>query len=366
MASLFRSLLLVIAGSTQRELGRQVRYLKVENEILRSKLPARLVVTLKERQRLLKFGVKLGRAIRQLVTIVSPDTFLRWTREDKRAKRKGCKPAKRGRPRTAEQIRELILLMAKENNWGYARIVGELRKLGIRSIAKSTVRNILKEAGLDPCPKRAGSTWDEFVSQHAASLWQCDFFTQKVLTTKGIRDAFLLAFLHVETRRVVLSPATFHPDEAWVAAQAETFVNQARGQGLRVRYVQHDRDGKFAKGFDKALKRRHVKIVRSPVCAPNCQAFVERFIGSIRWECLDHFVFFGLKHLDSVAGTYLTHYLTQRPHQGMENELLSDPQKQRAQRLDNAEADEPLISLRDVRCEQRLGGLLKHYSRKAA
>jgi putative transposase len=281
MASIFRSLLLVIAGSAQRELARQVRCLKVENEILRSKLPARITVTPKERQRLLKFGAKLGRAIRQLVTIVSPDTFLRWIREDKRAKKKGRKPAKRGRLKTAAQIRELILLMAKENNWGYARIVGELRKLGIHSVAKSTVRNILKEAGLDPCPKRAGSTWDEFVSQHAASLWQCDFFSQKVLTTKGIRDAFLLAFLHVETRRVVLSPATFHPDETWVAAQAETFVNQARGEGLRIRYVQHDRDGKFAPAFDTALKRRHVKIVRSPVCAPNCQAFVERFMGSI-------------------------------------------------------------------------------------
>jgi putative transposase len=139
------------------------------------------------------------------------------------------------------------------------------------------------------------------VSRHAASLWQCDFFSQKVLTTKGIREAFLLAFLHVETRRVVLSPATFHPDETWVAAQAETFVKQARGEGLRIRYLQHDRDGKFAPAFDKALKRCHVKVVRSPVCAPNCQAFVERFIGSIRWECLDHFIFFGLKHLDSVA-----------------------------------------------------------------
>jgi putative transposase len=309
MASIFHSLLLVIAGSTQKELARQVRYLKVENEILRSKLPARISVTPRERQRLLKFGAKIGRVIRQLVTIVSPDTFLRWIREDRRAPHKGSKPAKRGRTRTAAQIRELVLLMAKENIWGYARIVGELRKLGIRSIAKCTVRNTLKAAGLDPCPKRAGSTWDEFVSRHAASLWQCDFFAQKVLTTKGIREAFLLAFLHVETRRVILSPPTFHPDEAWVAAQAEAFVNQARREGLKIRYAQHDRDGKYAASFDQALKRRHVEVVRSPICAPNCQAFVERFIGSIRWECLDHFIFFGLKHLDSVAKSYLEHYL---------------------------------------------------------
>ncbi len=185
--SFFNSLLMMIAGATQAELARQVRYLKIENETLRSKLPARIVVTPKERKRLLKFGAKLGKAIRQLVTIVAPDTFLRWIRDDRRAKQRDAKPtAKRGRPRTRGQLRRLVLRMARENEWGYARIVGELKKLGIRSIKKSTVRNILKAAGIDPCPQRAGATWDEFVARHAASLWQCDFFSQKVLTLSGI------------------------------------------------------------------------------------------------------------------------------------------------------------------------------------
>ncbi len=171
MVTIFRSLLFVIAGATQKELARQVRYLKVENELLRSKLPSRIAITPKERQRLLKFGTKLGKAIHQLVTIVTPSTFLRWIREDKRAARKGLPVAKRGRRRTAEQIRKLVIKLAKENPWGYARIVGELRKLRIWSMSKSTIRNILKEYGLDPCPKRSGTTWDEFVSRHANSLW---------------------------------------------------------------------------------------------------------------------------------------------------------------------------------------------------
>lgn len=175
--SLFRSLLLVIAGSTQRKLARQIRYLKVENEILRSKLPARLTITAKERQRLVKFGAKLGKALQQLMTIVTPGTFLRWIREEKRAGRRGTRPAKRGRPRTAEEIRKLIVKLSRENTWGYARIVGKLKKLGIRSIKKSTVRNILKAERLDPRPKRSGATWDEFLAHHAASLWQADFFT---------------------------------------------------------------------------------------------------------------------------------------------------------------------------------------------
>lgn len=363
MASIYRSLLVVIAGCTQRELARQVQYLKTENEILRSKLPTRLTVTPKERQRLLKFGARLGRSIRQLITIVSPDTFLRWLREDKRDG-KGRKPAKRGRPRTAEQIRELIILMAKENSWGYCRIVGELRKLGIHSVTKSTVRNILKAAGLDPCPKRAGSTWDEFISRHAASLWQCDFLSQKVLTTKGLREAFMIAFLHVETRRVILSPATFHPDAAWVTTQAHAFADQARGQGLRVRYLLHDRDAKFAASVDDAFKQRRIKVVRSPKCSPNCNAFVERFFGSLRWECLDHFLFFGLKHLDSVAACFVEHYLRERPHQGKENELLI-PMTGRRRQVGEP-ADETSIPLGDVCCQHRLGGLLKHYSRQAA
>jgi len=142
------------------------------------------------------------------------------------------------------------------------------------------VRNILKAAGIDPCPKRAGTTWDEFVSRHAASLWQRDFFSQKFLTLTGIREAFVLAFLHVETRRVIHSPATFHPNEAWVTSQTETIVEQARSQGLRVRYVQRDRDGKYA-GFDAVLKRKRVKALKGAIRAPNTHAFVERFIAPL-------------------------------------------------------------------------------------
>ena len=227
MMPIFRSLLLVIAGATQRELARQIRYLKVENEVLRSKLPARITVTPKERQRLLKFGAKLGSAIRQLVTIVAPSTFLRWIREAK-GSRCADRVLPRGRPRTAEQIRRLILKLARENNWGYKRIVGELKKLGIRRISVSNVRNILKAAGLDPCPKRAEKTWDQFLKEHAASFWQCDFVSQKVLTFQGLRNAFFLVFLHLESRRIIFSPAVFHPDNRWIQNQAEMFVQQAR------------------------------------------------------------------------------------------------------------------------------------------
>jgi putative transposase len=366
MASIFRSLLLVIAGASQKDLARQIRYLKAENEILRAKLPARITITPKERQRLLRFGAKLGKSIHQLVTIVTPGTFLRWIREERRAIRKGLPPAKRGRRRTAVQIRKLIIKMAKENAWGYARIVGELKKLRIRSVSKSTVRNILREHGLDPCPRRSGTTWDEFVGRHAASLWQADFVSQRILTTQGLRDAFILVFLHVETRRVELSPATLHPNEAWVTIQVEEFVNRARESGLRVRFIQHDRDGKFPCDFDQALSKQRVKVVRTPRCAPDCQAFVERFIRSLRYECLNHFVFFGLGHLDRVAAVYRRYYLAERPHQGKDNELLLRPKGRRKNPPQNSAAGPECVALSEIRCHKRLGGLLKHYSRRAA
>ena len=360
MTPIFRSLLLVIAGVTQRELAREIRYLKVENEVLRSKLPARITVMPKERQRLLKFGAKLARAIQHLITIVAPSTFLRWIREAK-GSRRADRVQSRGRPRTSEQIRRLVLKLARENNWGYKRIVGELKKLGIRRISVSNVRNILKAAGLDPCPKRAEKTWDQFLQEHAASFWQCDFVSQKVLTLQGLRHAFFLVFLHLESRRVIFSPAVLHPSASWVQNQSELFVQQARSSGLRVRYLQHDRDAKFTAELDRSLCRRHVKVVKTPARSPNCQAFVESFIGSLRRECLNHFVFFGTGHLDSVKASYREFYLTDRPHQGKENELLTTKRR----RLKRIELDEPLAPS-DVCCHKRLGGLLKSYSRKAA
>lgn len=116
---------------------------------------------------------------------MTPNTLLKWIRAEKQGgKKTGAKP---GRRRTPDQICKLILKLTKENEWGYTRILGELKKLGIRSISRNTVKRILKEAGFDPGPKRGEGTWDEFLKQHAASLWQCDFFSKRILTLQGVR-----------------------------------------------------------------------------------------------------------------------------------------------------------------------------------
>lgn len=363
MNTIFRSLLLVIAGATQRELARQIKYLKVENELLRSRLPQRLTVTPRERVRLVKFAQQLtAKMLHALVSIVHPETLLRWGREARRTKPKR-EPVPRGRPRTPEQLRKLIRKLARENDWGYTRIMGELKKLNIQPPSRNTVKNILKAVGLDPGPQRGEQSWDEFLKRHAASLWQCDFFSRNVLTPKGLRQAFVLAFVHVKTRRVILSPACYRPTAAWMVEQAETFVQQARDAGLRVGRVMHDRDKMFSSAFTQTLRRRHVKRLRTPFRAPNTNAYIERFIQSIEQECLDHFIVFGTSHLDVLCREYLAYYLTERPHQGRDNTILvpAPGNKSRKKKpLDDG------CSLREIRCRSRLGGLLKHYERRAA
>ena len=354
MKNVYHRLLLLIAGSTQKELAAQIRYLKVENEVLRSKLPRRITVTAQEKTRLVKFGSKLGKAVHEIVTIVAPSTLLRWIRETQ--KPGGIKPVRKGRPRTKEDIRELILRFARETDWGYTRIMGELKKLGIKPPSRNTVKNILKEHGLEPGPKRGEGTWDEFLKMHAATLWQCDFYAKRVLTLKGWRDLYLLIFLHVESRKVYVAPATFHPNEVWVTEQAQLFLEHAKAEGLQVGILTHDRDTKFRPAFDEAFTAAGVEIRTTAFRSPNTNAYVERFIQTLQKECLDHFVVFGEQHMDHLVKEFVTHDHEERPHQGKENGLLSL-------------GDEPrpdVVSIGSIDCHERLGGVLKHYQRQAA
>jgi putative transposase len=170
--NLYTSLLVLLTQATDREMSRIVRYVVEENRTLRARLPDRINVTRKERNRLLRFGRNLGTAaIQKVVGIVSPSTFPRWIREESKSKKK--RSGTRGRPKSAADIRELILLMAKENAWGYTRIMGELKKLGIKPPSRNTVKKILKAAGFEPGPRRGEGTWDEFLFRHAKCPTSC-------------------------------------------------------------------------------------------------------------------------------------------------------------------------------------------------
>ncbi len=164
----------------------------------------------------------------------------------------------------------------------------------------------------------------------------------------------------------VLSPATFHPNEPWVVEQAESFVKKAREQGLPVANVQHDCDTKFPKSFDAAIKRAHAKTIRTAFRSPNTNAFVERFIQTIQQECLDRFVIFGEQHMDHICKEFLTYYHDDRPHQSLDNDPITKPKKRGRPKTKPGKIEDEVVPLREVKCKERLGGLLKSYSRKAA
>ena len=204
MKKLIHPLLMLIAQATEKELVLYIEYLKAENRILRSKLPKRVTVTPAERARLVALGVRLGSAIKEVITIVHPRTFARWVGQDSSA----AKPRRRGRPLKPEEIRQLVIQMAKDTGWGYKRILGELKKLRIHNISRSNISRILKENGFDPGPKRGDGTWHDFVRRHIKTLWATDFFTKTVWTIRGPVTYYILFFIHIHTRRVHIAGVT--------------------------------------------------------------------------------------------------------------------------------------------------------------
>lgn len=212
MSDLLQRFLRLMNHADARDLLAQIEFLKLENEILRSRLPKQIRLTREERSRLLRCGRRIGAAVKDLITIVTPRTFARWMSGERRS---DGGPPKMGRPRKPESVRALVLRLARETGWGYTRILGELRKLGIHDISRSTIVNILREHGFVPGPRRGDGSWEDFIYRHAKTIWACDFFSKKVWTRRGLVDHFVLMFINIQTRRVHVSPATPRPNEAW-------------------------------------------------------------------------------------------------------------------------------------------------------
>jgi putative transposase len=213
MTFVLQPLLAMLASLTHQELARQVVFLRVENCVLRSRLPTRIGVTPCERSRLLALGSDLRTLLRGLVSVVCYGIFLPLRREAKAAHLTHKQPAQRvGRPRTAGDIPELLMRLARENSWGYTCILGELRKLGITHISRQTVKAILKAHGISPVPDRGGGKWTEFIRPHAATHWQYDFLSKPIWTLKGLVNLYKLVFLYIGPYRLRISSATRRPD----------------------------------------------------------------------------------------------------------------------------------------------------------
>ncbi|TWT72837.1 Integrase core domain protein [Posidoniimonas polymericola] len=355
MKGWFTPLLFLLARSGEDHLRRQILFLKAELEMTRARVPqTRIFLSYEERERLLELGDGIGSVVLKLVSIVHPRTYQRWLER----RSQGQPPAKKmGRKGTPENLRQIVVRLATQTGWGYGRIVGELKKLRIQCVGRTTVRTILKEEGVSPSPKRGRGTWDEFIKIHADTLWQCDFFSKMVVTKTGLKQAYVLAFLHVESRRVICSPATFRADDQWMVEQAESMLKQAKVMELPVRYLVRDQDFKYSKRFDRVFSASGVAVEPTAPRAPNQNAFVERWIQSVKYECLNHFIACGLNHLDYLVSEFVDYYHERRPHQRKDNKPLLGVW---------SDADDPPSSGDEVVCRERLGGVLKCYERKAA
>ncbi len=303
----FSALLQLLMGSRRSEFAKDVELLVLRHQLLvlrrqqpRPSFRAADRAFLAALSRMLQPRGRHG-------LIVTPQTLLRWHRE--LVRRRWTRPQRTGgRPPVERRVRELVLRLARENpRWGYPRIAGELLKLGVR-VSPSTVRRLLLTAGLTPAPRRSGPSWREFLRQQAASVLACDFFTVETLT---LRRYYVLFFIELGSRRVHIVGCTPNPTGAWVAQQARNL--SFTGILERTRFLIHDRDSKFSAAFDEVFRSEGIKVIHTPVRAPQANAYAERFVRTIRAECLDWLLIVGRRHLEHVLRAYMTHYNRGRP-----------------------------------------------------
>jgi putative transposase len=283
--------------------------------------------------------------------LVKPETVLRWHRELVRRKWAtfAARP-RRGRPSIGEEHRELICQLAKENaRWGYLRLRGELRKLGLE-VSASTIRRVLRQHRIPPAPRRSALTWRGFLAAHASTIVATDFFS---VDTVFLKRLYLLFFIHLESRRILFTACTESPDSGWVTQQARNLTWELMELGLRPRFLIRDRDAKFAAAFDSVLAAEGTEVRGTPPRSPQANSIAERWVASARREALDWLLVVNERHLRRVLKEYVEHYNRARPHRSLDlRPPTGDPPL--------GDRDSPVI------VATRLGGLLREYSRAAA
>ena len=244
---------------------------------------------------------------------VSPRTLLRW--HQRLVARRWTYPRRRpGRPLVDREVEALVVRLARENPaWGYRRIVGELHGLGM-GVSASSVRSILIRHRLPPAPERDGVSWRLFLRQQATTMLACDFLT---VETVWLTRIYVLFFVSLERRRVEYVASTSNPDGRWVAQQARNLQMLLTDRKQSFRFLLHDRDSKFGGAFDEVFRTEGMKIIRTPVRAPNANAYAERWVGTVRRECLDRILIVNRCHLEHVLKVYTAHYNRHRPHRSL-------------------------------------------------
>jgi putative transposase len=280
--------------------------------------------------------------------LVRPDTLLRWHR--RLVAGTWTYPHRgSGRPPLDQEVQQLIIRLAKENpRWGYQRIQGELLHLGMQ-ISATAIRTTLRRHGLDPAPRRASGSWRAFLRQQAAGIVACDFFT---VDTIWLRRLYVLFFIELRTRRVHLAGVTANPDGRWVTQQARNLLLMLGERGGQPHFLLRDRDAKFSRSFDDVFSSEGAEVLVTPVRAPRANAYAERWVRTVRGECLDWLLIVGRGHLEQVLRVYVEHYNQHRPHQALGLEAPDPPA--RVTIVD--EDQQGRVRRRDL-----LGGLLHEY-----
>jgi putative transposase len=352
----WQMLLLIISGWMNRQQQNAIEYLRTENSVLREKLgKKRLLLNDDQRRRLAVKGKVLGRKqLNEVGTLFTPDTILRWHRQLVAKKWDHSDRQKTiGRPRIRKVIVDSIVSFARENpTWGYDRIQGALANVGYH-IANSTVANVLKAHGIEPAPNRQRSlSWGTFLNAHWDSVFATDFTTVEVWTRNGLITFYVMAVMHLKTRRVHVAGITTNPHTAWMKQACRHLTDAEDGFLKDASHLIVDRDASFLALREYIGDNIDTEIVLLPPRSPNLNSYLERWFRSLKSECLDRMIFFGRRSLEKAIGEYVEHYHVERNHQGLGNQLIEPGDS-----VDSADGT--------VDCRERLGGLLKYYHRAA-
>jgi putative transposase len=286
--------------------------------------------------------------LQEWVLLVKPDTILKWHRELVRRKWTFQPVNRGGRPRVDSELEALIVRLVRENpRMGYDKIQGELFKLGYE-VDPSTVRNIMRRHHLPPAAKRGRSSWRTFLNHYRQQMLACDFFT---IETFNLQLVYVLFWIELGSRRVYLAGCTAHPDSAWVTQQARQVIWQLADEQRAMRFVIHDHDTKFSAAFDAVFVAEGIAPVLTPCQAPQANAVAERWVRTVRQECLDHILFVNQRHLQRTLKAYVAYYNHRRPHQGI-GQMMPVPSQP---------THSGPLRRRDI-----LGGIIPDYYREAA
>jgi transposase InsO family protein len=348
-------LLIAIAGWVNRHQQAVIEYLQEENRVLLEQLggkPRRF--TDAQRIRLARKGRSVGRRrLGQIAALVTPDTLLRWFRILVAKKWTFARTNPVGRPRVDPELEKLVIKLTQENpTWGSNRIVGALDNLGF-TVSDSTVDNIRHRNGLDPAPiRRKNTTWRRFLQAHWETLIAADFFTTEVLSWNGLVTFYTLFVIDLRSRSVHVCGTTVSPNADWMKAAVRQLVDAINGFALGKTHLIIDRDTKYCEGFRSILESGGLQIVLCPPRVPQCNAYAERFVRSIKSECLSPLIFLSEEHLRTTISIFVDYYRRRRNHQGIGNKLIEPLENQ------------PTTGR--IRCQKDLGGTLNYYYREAA